>query len=244
MLSQALTLVLISSLMYAEGTQLGNFSLPISQQPGPLVGFGENIVKQGQAQLFVFADAFLGKNSYLTDVIPSLLYGIRDDLSLFLNVPASPGNKSRNQRSSGLEDLFAQGEYAFYTKVGSQTTDQATVVANVAFPTGSSSKMPPTGFGSTSFFLGATFNHTGIDWFVFTSPGAILTTSHHGTQFGDQLLYQFGFGRDFPSPSGWIVAWMVECDGLYAWKNRIKGTVDPNSGGNIIFLTPSLLDLL
>ncbi len=243
-----LILFFIPSLIYAEKSDhkriepvaLGNFSLPISQQPGPLVSFAENIIDKGQAQLFVFADAFIGKNSYLTDVIPSILYGIRDDLSFFFNVPFSPGNKDKDHHSSGLEDIFAQLEYAFYTKKSSHTVDQATLVANVTFPTGSSSKIPPTGFGSSSFFIGATFNHTAIDWFFFTSPGAILTTSKHGTKFGDILLYEFGFGRNIPSPSGWLFAWMVEFDGLYSWKNKIKGTIDPNSGGNLIYITPSI----
>ncbi|MBS3904365.1 MAG: hypothetical protein KGZ39_03460 [Simkania sp.] len=219
---------------------VGNFSLSASQQPGPLVSFGENIIDKGQTQLFVFADAFMGKNNYFTDVIPSILYGIRNDLSLFLNVPFSPGNKDGSTHSSGLEDVFAQLEYAFYNKDHSHAVDQATLVANVTFPTGSSTKTPPTGFGSSSFFIGATFNHMLIDWFFFLSPGATLTTSKHQTHFGDQLLYQCGLGKNIPSPSGWIFAWMIEFDGLYAWKNTIKGALDPNSGGNTIYVTPSI----
>ena len=232
-------LFLIPSLIYAKGSdriepqELGNFSLRGSQQPGPLVSFGENIIDKGQVQSFLFADAFIGKNNHLTDVIPSILYGITDDLSFFFNVPFSPGNKAQNNHSSGLEDIFAQLEYAFYTATSSYSANQATLVANVTFPTGSSSKIPPTGFGSNSFFIGATFNHMAIDWFFFTSPGVLLTTLKHGTQFGNQFLYQLGFGRNIPSLSGWIFAWMVEFDGLYSWKNKIKGNIDPNSGGNI-----------
>lgn len=218
----------------------GNFALPTSQQPGPLVSFGENIVDKGQVQLFVFGDAFIGKKSYLTDVIPSILYGIRDDLSFFFNVPFAPRDKDRNQHASGLEDIFAQFEYAFFTKKRTHSIDQATIVANVTFPTGSSTKNPPTGFGATSFFIGTTFNHMTTDWFFFLSPGAVLTTSHRGTKFGDQILYQFGLGSNIPSPSGWIFAWMVEFDGEYFWKNKIKDSLDPNSGGNVIYITPSL----
>jgi hypothetical protein len=220
--------------------RLGNFSLPFSQQPGPLVSFGENIVDKGQKQLFLMGDAFLGNNNYMSDVTPGILYGITNDLSIFFNAPFSPGNKTQNSHSSGLEDVFAQLEYAVYTKQSSETTNQATLVANVTFPTGSSSKNPPTGLGSSSFFMGATFFHMGTDWFFFTSPGAILTTSKHSTKFGNQLLYQFGLGRNIPSPSGWILAWIVEFDGQYTWKNRIKDSIDPNSGGHIIYLTPSL----
>ncbi len=218
----------------------GNFSLPTSQQPGPLTSFGQNILDKGQVQSFLFADAFIGKNNYLTDIFPSILYGITNDLYFFFNVPFSPGSKDKGNRSSGLEDIFAQMEYSFYLKKTSHSVDQATIVVNVTFPTGSSSKIPPTGFGSNSFFIGATFSHMEINWFFFTSPGGIFTTSKHGTKFGDQFLYQFGLGRNIPSPYGWIFAWMLEFDGLYSWKNKIHGIIDPNSGGNTIYLTPSI----
>lgn len=219
---------------------LGNFALPPSQEPGPLVSFGENIIEKGQVQFYLFADAFLGKNSYNTDIAPSILYGITNNFSFFFNVPFSPGNKDGRDHSAGLEDIFAQFEYAFYTKKHTLSADQATLVANVSFPTGSSSKNPPTGFGSPSYFIGATFNHTAIDWLFFASSGAILTTSKHGNRFGDEFLYQFGLGRNIPGPSGWIFAWMVEFDGTYFWKDKTHGVKEPDSGGNTIYVTPSL----
>lgn len=33
---------------------------------------------------------------------------------------------------------------------------------------------------------------------------------------------------------------MIEFDGTYFWKDIINGKVDSNSGGNVIYLTPSL----
>jgi hypothetical protein len=33
---------------------------------------------------------------------------------------------------------------------------------------------------------------------------------------------------------------MIEVDGQYNQKNKIKGHSDPNSGGNAIYITPSL----
>ena len=223
-----------------EPPKVGNFALPASQQPGPLVSFGENIIDEGVIQFYLVADATIGKNSYTTDVIASPLYGITDTFSCIFNVPFSPGDKEGPHHSSGIEDISAQFEYAFLCTSNSHAQDQATIVAGISFPTGSATKDPPTGLGSNSYFLGATFNHTEINWFFFTSHGAILTTSKHGTQFGDQLLYQFGFGRNIPSSAEWIFAWLVELDGIYAWKNRIEGAIDPDSGGNTIYLTPSI----
>jgi hypothetical protein len=232
--------LIISSSLIADPLPIGNFSLSFSQQIGPLVSFGENIVDKGQVVVYLAAVAFIGNHLYSTDMIPSVVYGIRDDLSLFLQVPVSPGNKQEKAHSAGFEDMSFQLEYLFYNGVTSCSSLQATLVGNVTLPTGSSTKTPPIGFGSTSFFLGSTLSYTTQQWFVFTSQGAILTTSSGGTQFGDAVLYQFGFARDFPSPSGWIFAWMVEFDGQHSWKDTIKGKTDPNSGGNVIYLTPSL----
>lgn len=220
---------------------IGNFSLMTSQQVSPLVSFGENVVDKGDLQFFTMADAFIGNDSYSTELVPGLLYGVTDRFSLFFNVPVSPGNKEGKHHSAGLEDIFFQPEYVFFVKKTKNTVDQATVLFNVTFPTGSSHKNPPTGFGSPSFFIGTTFNHMATNWFFFFQPGVILTTSRHGTKFGNQYLYQLGYEMIiWAKPDKSIFAWMVEVDGTYSERDRFHGKTDPNSGSNFIYVTPSL----
>lgn len=223
-----------------EPPPIGNFSLPASQQPYGLFAFGGNVIDKSEVQLFFFVDEFMGKNKVIIDLIPGVLFGITDECSIFFNFPFTPEFREESQKSSGLEDFFIQLEYAFYNKKTCFYIDQATLVGNITVPTGSIKKNPSTGFGSPSLFLGGTYCRMMVDWFVLTSHGATLTTSDHKTKIGDQFLYQFGFGRNIPSPPGWIYAWMVEIDGQYNKKNRIHGKIDPNSGGNTIFATPSL----
>ena len=220
--------------------KVGNFSLPTSQQPAALFGFGGNIIDKGEVQLYFFADEFEGKERLTIDLIPSVLFGVTDVFSIFFNAPFTPQMRDGEHRSSGLEDFFIQLEYAFYNKSTATYVDQATVVGNITAPTGSSKKDPPTGFGAPSLFIGGTYYRTYTDWIFFTSHGAVLTSSDHGTKFGDQFLYQFGIAKNIPSPPDWIYAWMVELDGQYNKKNRIRGKIDPNSGGNTIYVTPSL----
>ncbi len=220
--------------------RIGNFALPLSQQPAALFGFGGNIIEKGEVQLYFFADDFVGRNKTTVDLIPSVLFGITDDWSVFFNFPVTPYLKDGGHQSRGLEDFFVQFEYAFYTKSTKTYEDQATLVANITFPTGSIHKNPPTGFGAPSLFVGATYYHVLVDWFAFTSNGVVLTSSEHHNKFGDQFLYQCGFGRNFPSPKGWIYAWMVEIDGQYSKKNRIHRVLDNNSGGNALYVTPSI----
>jgi hypothetical protein len=223
-----------------EPLKLGNLSLLTSQQPGPLVGFGGNVIDKGQVQLFLFADEYRRKRGYFIDVIPSVLYGITDSLSIFFNVPIAPRYKEKQNHSSGFADIFAQLEYVFYTASDRCSTDQATIVINATFPSGSFNKNPKTGYGSPLFFFGATYNHTGIYWFYFGSLGAALTTFHSDNKAADLYLYEIGFGRNIASPPGWIFAWMVEVDGQYASRDFVKGKIDLNSGGNIVYITPSL----
>ncbi len=224
----------------AEPPKIGNFALPTSQQPATLFGFGGNIIDKGEVQLYFFADDFEGKEKIITDLIPSILFGITSDWSVFFNFPFTPEMRDGRDRSSGLEDFFIQLEYAFYNKSTATYVDQATLVGNITCPTGSLQKNPPTGFGAPSFFLGGTYYHTRVDWFAFTAQGAILTNSERGTKLGDQFLYQFGLGRNMVSPVNWIYAWMVEIDGQYSQKNTIERILDNNSGGNVILVTPSI----
>lgn len=220
--------------------KIGNFALPSSQQPSGLFGFGANIIDKSEVQVYFFADDFAGRRKTTIDLIPSILFGITDDWSIFFNFPFTPLLSDGEHKSCGLEDFFIQFEYAFYNKSTDTYIDQATVVTNITVPTGSSKKNPNTGFGSPSLFLGATYYHMMVDWFAFTAPGCVLTGSEHGTKFGDQFLYQFGLGRNIASPPGRIYAWMVEVDGQYSKKNRIDGIIDSNTGGNVVYITPSL----
>ena len=219
----------------------GNFSLPLSQQPGPLLGLGSNILNKNQTQLFYDTIYVNGENTYSLGAIPSALYGIRDDLSIFVDTPVDFDLKYNNNHSAGMADMSIQLEYVYYSDQTKRYTHQSTVAGNITLPTGSSGKNPPTGFGSTSYLLGTTFNRTYVEWFSFGFLGALLTTTHDATKYGDQYFYQYGLGRNIYSvPDKLITAWMIEIDGQYSDINKIHGSTDPNSGGNVITATPSL----
>lgn len=219
---------------------VGNFSLPLSQTPGAFLSFGQNVLDKGQTQLLLYADQYGGVNNRYTDIVPGILYGLTDKLSIFFNMPIAASYQQDDQHSSGLADAFVQFEYIFYEGNTSRYFDQATVVTNMSFPTGSTSKQPATGYGAPTVFLGGTWSRTYVDWFMFTSYGATLPMSHDGTQYGNQYLYQYGLGRNIYAGHGWIFAGLVEINGQYNSKDKINGVMDPNSGGNVIYATPSL----
>ena len=223
-----------------KALKIGNLALPNSQQPSPMIGLGENILDAGQAQITLFFDDFLGRKKFFIDVVPGYLYGITDDLSIYINLPFAPKYGDGPYYASGFEDLFAQFEYAYYTKETKTYLDQATVIATFFVPTGSNRKSPNTGFGP-SFFVGTTFSRTAIDWFGFTSYGAVITGKRYGVKVGNNYFYEGGFGRNICYVTDqWIFSWMLEINGLCTEKNIYQNVRDPNTGSNVIYLNPSL----
>ncbi len=136
----------------AEHLWEGNLALPASQQPGSLIAIGQNIVDKNDLLIFVDYDHLKGKCKKNDIIAPSLLYGINNNSSLFIRLPIATKLKDNNQRSSGIGDLTAQYEYAYFVKNRLSYALQGTVLANIGFPTGSLNKDPHTGFGSPSFF--------------------------------------------------------------------------------------------
>ncbi|MGC2310979.1 MAG: hypothetical protein WA432_05155 [Candidatus Babeliaceae bacterium] len=220
----------------------GNLALPPSQQFGPLFGFGEYIVEKGDLQTFILPSSLRGKNKEVTSILSSVLYGISDTLSLLINIPVLTKNRLGQCCSSGISDIFVQMEYAFYNKDATTYANQATIVGNMSFPTGSATKNPPTGLGSPSFFIGCTASHLAVDWYFHGSAGAILTTPYHHEKIGNTFLYQAGFGKNISySPDRYIFSWMIEFDGIYSEHSVFSGIHrGRGSGGNSIFIGPSL----
>jgi hypothetical protein len=220
---------------------VGNFALPASQQPGPLVGFGQNIIDKGDFQIFLYLDQLKGKQKNFSEASPSILYGITDKLSLFVEQSVATRFQYGSFKSHGIEDLIAQLEGAIYERDALYSLAQVTLVGNIGFPTGSATKAPPTGFGAMSFFLGFTANYMKTDWYCFTAMAGVIPTSHHQTKFGKEFWYQFGLSKNIAyKADGWILNWMVELDGIYRQRNTMQGIIDYSSGGNVVLLGPSI----
>ena len=188
---------------------IGNFSVPTATQIAPLVSFGQLLIGK-EALLSQLSGSYTrGHDSYFNSIEPNVIYGIREDFSVFFVVPFNPKSRSGSSHSSGIKDLILQLEYGFYSKACREYTLEASVVGNVQFPTGSSSKDPRTGNGSFTYFLGTTFAYLSQNWYAFVSPGVDLTTTHHGTKFGNSYLYQWGFARyikPLSPPDGFLIS--------------------------------------
>ncbi len=228
-----------------EQIKSGNFSLSSSQQPGPLIGFGQNMLDQHNLQFFWYSNDLIGENKNLTSIIPEFLYGIRDNFSVLFELPIASTFQIGDEIYQGLQDFLVQLEYAVVDKISYDATNQITLVGNVTFPTGASPGIHQQNFGSLSFhactfFLGTTISHMDTVWYPFISVGAQITTKSQNTKLGNQILYQAGLNRNISSsPGKYIFNVMLEFDGAYKEKNQTSDVIDHNSGGNQILLGPS-----
>jgi len=225
----------------SEEIRIGNFALPGSQRPGPLLGIGQNIIDKNLLMGFVTQSFLYGKHRNFTLTLPELLYGIRDDLSILLGLPIAVKSKDGPNSSSGVGDFTAQLEYLFYHTDKPKVTTFATVLGSMSFPTGNYKKNPPAGLGSPSFFLGLVYVHLATDWYYYTSYGAFFGTKHKNNKPGHHFVYQAGLGKNIAyKTKKWLLTWVLELSGTYEQKNKTNGITDNNSGGNTLFLCPSL----
>ncbi len=221
---------------------VGNFSMPSVTQISPLISFGQLLISKNTLFPQLSGSYTQSNHGYTNTIAPNVIYGILDNLSITFFAPFTTKSRSFSSTSSGIDDLSLQLEYGYFSKATLKSSLQATIVGAVYFPTGSSSKNPPTGTGSFSYLLGTTLAYLSSNWYAFLSPGAFLTMSHHGTKFGNSFLYEWGFARclNFLSSKKCISNLMIEFDGTYSRKNKIDGITNPNSGGNTLLITPSI----
>lgn len=229
-----------------EQVKVGNFALKPSQQAGPLISFGQNMVEKRDLQFFSFIDDFVGNNKKQVTIIPTILYGFQDNFSLYAQIPVIAKYREDSITFHGLQDILIQLEYAFYDHVSEETTSQMSIVVNTTLPTGDASFQSTHprfygNYGSPTFFIGFTADHFTTRWYPFVSFGAKIATKNESITSGDQFLYQWGLSRNIAAQAdAYIFNVMVEFDGTYRKKDKINGMLDPNSGGNQILFGPSL----
>lgn len=217
--------------------KMGNFSLPVSQQPGPLLSIGQNFLTQGELLSWIYPLQLKGQRSSFVQVIPSFLYGLTDTFSVLIELPIVVKSKYDNCTSRDFSDIVVQFEKVVYDRETNGIVNDISLLANVSFPVGRS----PLGFGSPAFVLGTTLSRTYIDWYFFGSFAGQITTFHKYNKFGNVFLYQGGMGKNIAYKSDtWILNWLIEFNGIYSQHNITSNVFVPNSGGNRILLGPSV----
>ncbi|MBI2785770.1 MAG: hypothetical protein HYX60_05465 [Legionella longbeachae] len=252
------TVAALTPLLANEPPTLGNYALATSQQPGPFFSFGQNIIDKNQLIVSFNPSYLYSQTQQITEGNPSILYGITESASLLLTLPFALSYKNGNQNLSGMGDLGIDLEYAFYNYENSKYSDQATFIFSSTFPisnldeiskklnpntriSGFSRKNAPTSFNTSTYFLGATYSRALIDWYAFVAPGILFIKKYDSIQQGTQYYYNVGIGHNIKSvEKKYILFGLLELNGQYSDKTKFASYFVPNTGGNIIYATPSI----
>ena len=233
----------MSSSIYAyvgDQIKVGNLAFPTSQEPSPLFSLGQNIVDKHDLLILETYEQVKGPQKKYLGLLNSILYGINDDISLLGTVPVAFDYTQDSKTSKGIGDISLQGEWAFYNRDEWYYSLQATFVGNIAFPTAPNNPPKPNiGFGAVSIFLGTTFSYLDPDWYAWTSYGVIIPTQHHKTKYGNQFFYEAGVGYRLGTVGNWLFNLLVEFNGVFYSRDKLLGSIDTSSGGNVIFLGPT-----
>ncbi|KTD40174.1 hypothetical protein [Legionella parisiensis] len=266
-LRRLLFLLLISNIKWSAASTpvslnqppaIGNFALATSQQPGPFFSFGQNVIDKNQFIVSFNPNYLYSQTQRILDGTPSILYGITDSASILLSLPYAFSYKNGNQSLSGVGDLALDLEYAFYNYENSRYSDQATIIFAPSFPvstldeitkklnpssrvSGFSRKSAPSSFDVMTYFIGATYSRMLVDWYGFIAPGALFASKKDSIQQGTQYYYNLGIGRTIKSAEKkYILFGLLEVNGQYSAKTKFDSLNVPNTGGSIIYATPSL----
>ncbi len=221
----------------------GNFSHAIN--PGNTFAFGQNIVTKGALDIYPTFNACKGEDFSYVAITPSIIYGLSNRCSFYVGLPIVAHQKNSDQKvQRGVENLFAQIEYALYLNNTELSQNMITIVGNVGLPTEhlsydhctTSTHIPTV----TTFFGGMTASHISVYWYLYASLGAtaFLPKNHIWQRY--ELLYEWGLGRVITTTRRTTIMGLLEFNGIYTARTKICDVDYGNSGGNIIYIGPSL----
>ncbi|MCH8118870.1 MAG: transporter [Planctomycetes bacterium] len=189
---------------------------------------------------FEFDDAGDGKTSTLHYEI---LYGLTKDLSLTLEIPQVLRSREGHMTEDGLGDIMLRGKYQLFRRDTLGAQDKISAILGIKFPTGDEDAKPRLGTGTTDFLFGLSAGHESRTWYRFATLRYFLRTKHDGFGPGDKIFYDVTIGyrpwrREYLQ---WDLVGLLEMSGEYEFGSELGGKTVRNSGGNTIWLGPSLL---
>lgn len=191
--------------------------------------------------------------------ILSVGYGVTDNLTVSLRIPYEkianireahsdePGEIHLHGDAKGIGDLTLMGQYRFLKTsdnfesalfLGLKTPSGKTNDRDIHDETFETEFQPGTGSWNPILGIAATKRYGNVSWdgnlhYTFTTRGTQLTN------LGD--IFNYNAAVSYRTASG-TTAWdlILEINGEWKEKQRIRGEKDPNSGGNVIFLAPGM----
>jgi hypothetical protein len=236
-----------------EPEPIGNFSLPKSQRPEAFYSFDSKILEKNQWQVATKPNLFKETQHRYVGMPNTLQYGVRDDLSVLIEVPVTLDIQHKNHLGtshvSGFENLVLQGEYEFLARESRHTTENAGVILGVALPTGS----PQVTSRWSNLFIGSTYAYMQVKSLFFASSGYLIFEGPKSIRPGNVVYLNTGAGYNLKSQSHqytWIA--FLELNAQYNQPDpqaqyieisrnffRLRGSALNN--GYLLYTTPSIV---
>lgn len=242
----SLVTLLISQQLIAADVQqppVGNFALPVSQQPYLFYSFGSNLIDKGQLLITENPDVFKATGERYLETSTSFLYGINENNSLLMTVPSTFEYKAGEKHYRGFGDLSFQQEHALYTHNTKSQQFQVASILGFSVPSGSKNLT----YETPSFFFAGSVNELTESWAYFFAPGVLVFEGPRAIRLGNIYYYELGFGKNLKSETGkYIFDIFFEINGQFNEKNP-GGFVGPKStngtvlsDGYLHFITSAL----
>jgi hypothetical protein len=216
----------------------------------PIFGLGPHTIFKGGIGLEteIERESASNSNEKEKDLVlhNEIIYGLTEDLAVTLalsyvldrNLDAEGIGKS----SSGLSDTSLRLKYRFWRRDRPGIQDAAAFIIGIKFPTGDADKSPRLGSGSTDFLLGLAAGRESLLWYYFGDIRyRVNTKGSSGLKVGDRFFADVAIGIR-PWPAEYLkpdLVVLAELNWETLMRNELDGLDVSNSGGNLLFLSPS-----
>jgi len=172
-----------------------------------------------------------------------IIYGLKENLSITLNVPQILDRDTDEGTSSGLGDVELRGKYRFFKKDMLGAQHKLTGIFGVKLPTGDDDANPALGTGTTDFLFGGSYGYESRTWYHFLTTRYRFRTESGSRDPGDRLFIDGAIGyRPFQTEYTELdTVFLLEMNVEFEFKDELQGTRLANTGGNTIWLGPTML---
>ncbi len=212
------------------------------RQIGPLFCFGQNILDKDSIRLREVPYYFKNNQNSFAYTSHQAFYAPSDDMIVWMGFPTLLKNVGFN-KTGKLIAIRLETEYAYHHVVNPEKRVIVSVLGNSIIPTRfttGNSPIPYNDTGGISCYIATTAGRLTPAWYLYGSTGAQINPPYHHKKFGNMYRYEWIIGKGIPSGS-WNTYVMCEFSGIHLQRSRCADVTSFNSGGNIIYLGPSII---
>jgi hypothetical protein len=211
-----------------------------SHTPNSIFGLVHTIIPR---ETFKITELFIYENTErpTSFLVTFAAYGITDSLTFMPTIPiVSKRPVSNNGDKTGLGSISLQFNYLLYQhEEADDFRYRFMLTAGAGFPSTTINDATLFSLKGYNTLIAAMQDFMTKDWFGYTDFGTVIVGKNGNNKTGNFLIYDMGLGRIFCFNDHYITV-MAEFFGVYTKADRINGIINPVTGGNAIFVGPTI----